>query len=263
MENEERNTLTEASRNESQLTDFSDYCRANPELRFWQALRAWSGYHKILACEFGGKPLDTFTWEGRTNTHETVPSLLTEEEAQLVIGAIPLQALPNNDTREVGHRSNDGSKVVRSKDVMEALSNVFDSVKHQTLPVSEVGYLVYQKLLAVPEFYSADLQSTASDPQIALGGNDPSDVSQGGQEAECVEGEPMMHGPKPYRWCATHNDLMLVCDSKRSADYVAGVEAAIKTICAAKWEGAGNSYIAFMVDRLRALLPTERPAHRM
>lgn len=28
----------------------------------------------------------------------------------------------------------------------------------------------------------------------------------------CVEGEPMMHGDKPYRWCVTHNQLMLTCE---------------------------------------------------
>lgn len=44
-------------------------------------------------------------------------------------------------------------KVVRSKDVMEALCAVFDSVKGQTLPVSQVGFLVYKGLLPVPEFY--------------------------------------------------------------------------------------------------------------
>ena len=31
------------SRNETTLQDFVDFCRANPSLRFWQALAAWEG----------------------------------------------------------------------------------------------------------------------------------------------------------------------------------------------------------------------------
>ncbi len=50
------------------------------------------------------------------------------------------------------------AKVVRSKDIMEALCEVFESLKGQTLPVSEVGYSVYRKLLTVPEFQANDLQ---------------------------------------------------------------------------------------------------------
>lgn len=28
----------------------------------------------------------------------------------------------------------------------------------------------------------------------------------------CVLGEPLMHGPHPYPWCATHNQLMMTCE---------------------------------------------------
>jgi len=28
----------------------------------------------------------------------------------------------------------------------------------------------------------------------------------------CVLGEPMNHGPQLYRWCATHDCLMLMCE---------------------------------------------------
>lgn len=28
----------------------------------------------------------------------------------------------------------------------------------------------------------------------------------------CVLGDPLMHGPQPYRWCATHNRFMWVCE---------------------------------------------------
>lgn len=54
-------------------------------------------------------------------------------------------------------------KVVRSKDVMDALLSAFELLKGQNLPVSEVGYHVYMKLLIVPEFYvtSTELRPTS------------------------------------------------------------------------------------------------------
>lgn len=53
-------------------------------------------------------------------------------------------------------------KVVRSKDVMEALSAAFESMKHQTLPVAEVGHAVYKKLLVIPEFHATELHSISA-----------------------------------------------------------------------------------------------------
>jgi len=56
------------NRNEKTLASFVEYCRANPSLRFWQALRNWAGVNFIFA---GGSHLDlddvrdTFYWEGR------------------------------------------------------------------------------------------------------------------------------------------------------------------------------------------------------
>jgi hypothetical protein len=35
------------SRNMGVLLDFVAYCKAHPELRFWQALRNWSGHSFI------------------------------------------------------------------------------------------------------------------------------------------------------------------------------------------------------------------------
>lgn len=49
----------------------------------------------------------------------------------------------------------------------------------------------------------------------------------------CVDGEPMMHGPRPYRWCATHNDLMLRCESLRTPVSLVSVEAVARE-CAEK-----------------------------
>lgn len=34
---------------------------------------------------------------------------------------------------------------------------------------------------------------------------------------KCVLDEPLMHGPQPYRWCATHHRLMLSCERRRRA----------------------------------------------
>ena len=50
-----------------------EYIKANPSLRFWQALRNWSGVNFIFAAQYitleTGQPmqaLDTFYWEGRS-----------------------------------------------------------------------------------------------------------------------------------------------------------------------------------------------------
>jgi hypothetical protein len=40
--------------------EFYMYCMEHPEMRFWQALRNWSGYGYIWADAF-----DTFYWEGK------------------------------------------------------------------------------------------------------------------------------------------------------------------------------------------------------
>ncbi len=58
-----------ARRNEAVLQDFTAYCRVNPEQRFWQALRNWSGAHKVLVTDWDDMerlcPKDTFNWEGK------------------------------------------------------------------------------------------------------------------------------------------------------------------------------------------------------
>lgn len=57
------------SRNSFTLRSFTNYCRLNPEERFWQALRNWSGNHFICALPMSGAANaprgDTFHWEGR------------------------------------------------------------------------------------------------------------------------------------------------------------------------------------------------------
>jgi hypothetical protein len=66
------------SRNNEVLEDFVAYCKANPDLRFWQALLAWSGLCLISASSLEDMPhwtcgtcgqnsptRDTFYWKGR------------------------------------------------------------------------------------------------------------------------------------------------------------------------------------------------------
>lgn len=50
------------SKNSRLLASFSQYCREYPEMRFFQALRNWSGYDYIIAKK-DGKESDTFYWE--------------------------------------------------------------------------------------------------------------------------------------------------------------------------------------------------------
>lgn len=64
--------LPKDARHHETLMDFLNYCHDHPELRFWQALRAWSGYNKILAQDVyqsqgypSGVDRDTFYWEGK------------------------------------------------------------------------------------------------------------------------------------------------------------------------------------------------------
>jgi len=67
------------TRNSKVLASFVTYCKANPELRFWQALRNWSGHSFILVSNHSNLDFwaaifglecdaylkDTFSWEGQ------------------------------------------------------------------------------------------------------------------------------------------------------------------------------------------------------
>lgn len=39
------------NRNEKELNSFVEYMQVNPNLRFWQGLRNWSGYNFILKAD--------------------------------------------------------------------------------------------------------------------------------------------------------------------------------------------------------------------
>jgi hypothetical protein len=54
------------NKNKKLLSDFTEYCAKNPNLRFWQALRNWCGYNFVyLSNEQTIEPgiFDTFYWE--------------------------------------------------------------------------------------------------------------------------------------------------------------------------------------------------------
>ncbi len=56
------------SKNEKQLNDFIDYCKVNPEMRFFQALRNWiqetvDKKWNWLLVSSGSEEEDTFFWK--------------------------------------------------------------------------------------------------------------------------------------------------------------------------------------------------------
>lgn len=64
------------TRNSAVLYDFVEYCNKNPDQRFWQALRNWSGSDFILYWESNEFDFhkaqemglhDTFYWENKNN----------------------------------------------------------------------------------------------------------------------------------------------------------------------------------------------------
>lgn len=59
-------------KNNKLLLDFVLYCQANPRLRFWQALRNWSGAANIMAAGEPGLDFEDFIeLESRDNLHDT------------------------------------------------------------------------------------------------------------------------------------------------------------------------------------------------
>lgn len=51
------------AKNSQELKSFIDYCLKNPEQRFWQALRNWSGWQFIGVSKDLKNWEDTFYWE--------------------------------------------------------------------------------------------------------------------------------------------------------------------------------------------------------
>lgn len=50
------------------LKSLADYCSDHPDMRFWQALRSWSGFNFVLVSNAPEGPVsdglsDTFFWQ--------------------------------------------------------------------------------------------------------------------------------------------------------------------------------------------------------
>lgn len=63
--------MVDNTRNSAVLASFVAYCKANPDMRFWQALRNWSKYSFILVSSEppadDSNMKDTFYWEGASD----------------------------------------------------------------------------------------------------------------------------------------------------------------------------------------------------
>ena len=56
------------SKNKKTLNDFIKYCKKNPSLRFWQALRNWAKVPNLCIVTNEGKDItDTFYFEGKNS----------------------------------------------------------------------------------------------------------------------------------------------------------------------------------------------------
>lgn len=53
------------NKNEEMLLSFTDYCMKHPEMRFWQAVRNWCGWHAVWVSRDSDPrdAIDTFGWE--------------------------------------------------------------------------------------------------------------------------------------------------------------------------------------------------------
>jgi hypothetical protein len=59
------------TRNAEALASFVAYCEANPEQRFWQALRNWSRYDYVLGYNGEVYGLYALAEKTRTRLHDT------------------------------------------------------------------------------------------------------------------------------------------------------------------------------------------------
>jgi hypothetical protein len=55
------------SKNDKLIQEFTKYCKMNPEMRFWQALRNWAEVNRVIIekKDKEGELVDTFYFEGR------------------------------------------------------------------------------------------------------------------------------------------------------------------------------------------------------
>jgi hypothetical protein len=64
------------NKNRETWKQFADYCKKHPELRFWQALRNWSGYGFVIVTDSPDvinhpEAKDTFYWSGKNAKEST------------------------------------------------------------------------------------------------------------------------------------------------------------------------------------------------
>ncbi|RTL06189.1 hypothetical protein EKK58_06115 [Candidatus Dependentiae bacterium] len=53
-------------KSEKLLEDFTQFCNRFPDLRFWQALRSWSGAYAIMYKDHLNQEEDTFYWDKKS-----------------------------------------------------------------------------------------------------------------------------------------------------------------------------------------------------
>lgn len=73
--------ITDEDRNGKTALDFYIYCRRNPQLRFWQALRNWSG-HAFVFVSDKQKP----TYENWSQSSDGFPVL--DENGELFLSEL-------------------------------------------------------------------------------------------------------------------------------------------------------------------------------
>ena len=54
--------LPEYSNNSKLLLSLVEYCQNNPDQRFWQALKNWSGASRIVYEKYDNSQEDTYNW---------------------------------------------------------------------------------------------------------------------------------------------------------------------------------------------------------
>lgn len=64
------------------LESFTKYCKENPELRFWQALRNWSKYDFIMGWSAEEFDLDKANEMGLKDTFYIEDSAISEREGE-------------------------------------------------------------------------------------------------------------------------------------------------------------------------------------
>lgn len=122
-------TQMECGRVMKLLADFTEYCQNHPEYRFWQALRNWSGYDKIIAVEttyhqvpepnplmlsgYSEQHRDTFYWEGKR--HDSPTDSPPESKAETTQATTTQTTVPNTVRIRLTEQEKDLLKRIRGR----------------------------------------------------------------------------------------------------------------------------------------------------